>query len=292
MRSHFEYIQPRSLKEALAFLGECGSQTSILAGGTDLMIAVRNGDMAARYVMDVSRLDELRTLEAADGVLWVGAAVTYTEIMGNPQIAQWAPILAHAAGYVGSVQIRNVGTLGGNVANASPAADSVPPMIVHRARVHIQSASSEHQEPLENVIIGPYRTNLRPDELITGFALEPLGEGYNWNFQRVARRRALSVARINAAAIGRLDSRGKVEDLRLSVGSITPEPSRMTAAEEHLKGEVPNPLLIREAAEKVSKEMVHRSGMRASTEYKRPAVEGLVIKALTELFLKQSSDAQ
>ncbi len=291
MRSHFEYVQPRSLKEALAFLAERGSQTSVLAGGTDLMIAVRNGDIAAGYVMDVSQLDELRKLETADGVLWVGAAVTYTEIISSPQIAQCAPILADAAGYVGSVQIRNVGTLGGNVANASPAADSVPPMMVHRARVHIQSVSSERQEPLENVIVGPYRTSLRPDELITGFALEPLGDGYNWNFQRIARRRALSVARINAAAIGRLDSRGKVDDLRLSVGSITPEPSRMTAAEEHLKGEAPNLLLIQEAAEKVSKEMVHRSGMRSSTEYKRPAVEGLVIKALTELFIKQGSDA-
>ena len=291
MRSRFEYILPRSLKEALDFLGDHGSQTSIIAGGTDLMIAARNGDVASRYVVDVSRLEEMRTIAVTEGTLSIGAAVTYTEIVNSPQIAQWAPILAQAAGYVGSVQIRNVGTLGGNVANASPAADSVPPLLVHRARVQIRSSSSERSEPLEEVIIGPYRTTLKPGEVITRFILEPLGDEYHWNFQRIARRRALSVARMNAAVIGRLDSSGVVEELRLSVGSITPEPSRMTGAEDHLKGKVPDPLLIQEAAEKVSLEMVRRSGVRASTEYKRPAVEGLVVKALTELFIKQSCNA-
>jgi CO/xanthine dehydrogenase FAD-binding subunit len=291
MKSRFEYILPRSLKEALDFLGENGSQASIIAGGTDLMIAVRNGNLSSRYVVDVSRLEEMRTIAVTEGALSVGAAVTYTEIVNSTQIAQWAPILAQAAGCVGSVQIRNVGTLGGNVANASPAADSVPPMLVHRARAQIRSASSERSEPLEEVIIGPYRTTLKPGEVITRFILEPLGDKYRWSFQRIARRRALSVARMNAAVIGRVDSKGVVDDLRLSLGSITPEPSRMTEAEDHLKGKVPDPLLIQEAAEKVSLEMVRRSGVRASTEYKRPAVEGLVVKALTELFIKQSCNA-
>jgi CO/xanthine dehydrogenase FAD-binding subunit len=291
MRSRFEYILPRSLKEALDFLTDHGSQTSIIAGGTDLMIAARNGDVASRYVVDVSRLEEMRTIAVTDGTLSIGAAVTYTEIVNSPQICKWAPILAQAAGCVGSVQIRNVGTLGGNVANASPAADSVPPLLVHRAWVQIQSASSERIEPLEEVIIAPYRTTLKPGDVITRFILEPLGDEYRWNFQRIARRRALSVARMNAAVIGRLDSRGMVDDLRLSLGSITPEPSRMTGAEDHLKGKVPDSLLIQEAAEKVSLEMVRRSGVRASTEYKRPAVEGLVVKALTELFIKQNCNA-
>lgn len=291
MRSQFEYILPRSLKEALDFLVDHSSQTSILAGGTDLMIAARNGDVASRYVVDVSRLEEMRAIAVTEGALSIGAAVTYTEIMNSPQIAQWAPILARAAGCVGSVQIRNAGTLGGNVANASPAADSVPPMLVHGAKVQIRSASSERCEPLERVIVGPYRTSLRPGEIITRFIFEPLGDEYRWNFQRIARRRALSVARINAAAIGRLDSRGVVDDLRLSIGSITPEPSRMTSAEDHLKGKVPDPSLIQEVAEKVSQEMVRRSGVRDSTEYKRPAVEGLVVKALTELFIKQNCNA-
>jgi CO/xanthine dehydrogenase FAD-binding subunit len=284
MRSQFEYVLPRSLKDALDFLADHGSQTAVLAGGTDLMVAARNGEMAGRYVVDISRLEELRSVVVTEGVLSIGAGVTYTEIMNSPEITKCAPVLAQAARCVGSVQIRNVGTLGGNVANASPAADSVPPMLVHRAKVQIRSASSARNEPLEKVIIGPYRTSLKPGEVITRFDLEPLGAEYRWNFQRVARRRALSVARMNAAALGRLNSSGIVDDVRLSVGSITPEPGRMAEAEDHLKGKAPNLLLIHEAAEKVSQEMIRRSGLRPSTEYKRSAVEGLVVKALTELF--------
>ena len=165
--------------------------------------------------------------------------MTYTEIVNSPEIAKWAPILVQAAGCVGSVQIRNVGTLGGNVANASPAADSVPRCWSIGLGRRFGPPPRNEAEPLEEVIIGPYRTTLKPGEVITRFILEPLGDEYRWSFQRIARRRALSVARMNAAVIGRLDSRGMVEDLRLSLGSITPEPSRMTEAEDHLKGRGP-----------------------------------------------------
>lgn len=250
------------------------------------MIAIRAGDLANAFVMDISRLDELRAVEKRDGVVSIGAAVTYTEIINNNVVKEFVPLIAKAAGFVGSVQIRNVGTLGGNAANASPAADSVPPLIAHNSRVVIRSASSERVESIRDVIVGPYRTNLKPDELITAFLVEPLDDGYRHTFHRIARRRALAVARINAAAVGRIDSKGVVEDVRLSVGSITPQPCRMEAAEEHLIGRLPSEKLIREAAEKVSAEMIRQSGVRVSTEYKRPAVQGLVIKALSELFLE------
>ena len=176
--------------------------------------------------------------------------------------------------------------MGGNTANASPAADSIPPLVVHNGRVVIRSLFSERVEPIQNVIVGPYRTNLRPDELITAFLLEPLGDGHRCAFHRVARRKSLAIARINVAAIGCTDSSGTVVDLRISAGSITPQPCRMTAAEEHLIGRVPDEELIRQAAEKVSTEMIRQSGVRVTTEYKRPAVQGLVVKALSELFLE------
>lgn len=247
------------------------------------MIGVRNGNVASDYVMDVSRLEELRTITRTEETLLVGAAVTYTQIVSSREVQENAPALALAARQVGSRQIRNVGTLGGNVANASPAADSVPAMLVHNTWVRIQSAFEERVEPLEDVILGPYRTNLEPGELIVGFVLEPL-PGYRCEFQRIARRRALSVARINVAAAARFDVDGVTTDARLSVGSITPRPCRMAAAEDHLKGKIPDDKAIREAAVKVSSEMIRQSGMRSSTEYKRPAVEGLVVKTLSHVF--------
>jgi len=283
MRSRFQYFRPQTLKEALAFLASHGAETSVLAGGTDLMILIRRGEITSNFVMDISRLDELRTVQKADAAICVGAALTYTEIINDDVVNEFTPVLAEAAGYVGSVQIRNLGTLGGNAANASPAADSIPPILVHNGRVIIQSASSERIEPLQDFIAGPYRTNLKPEELITGFLLEKDVGDYRYTFQRVARRKALAVARINAAAVARLDSAGLVEDLRLSVGSITPQPMRMSSAENHLKGRRPDMATIREAAEKVTREMLRRSGVRPSTEYKQPAVEGLVIKVLSKV---------
>jgi nicotinate dehydrogenase FAD-subunit len=283
MRHGCRYLRPTSLKEALQFLGEEGSHTVVLAGGTDLMIAVRRGDVTAETILDVSRLEELRSIVNDNGRLSVGAAVTFTEIAGHPLVQEHAPVLAAAARCVGSEQIRNVGTLGGNLANASPAADSIPALIVHETLVSIENTSSSRTPLVEEVITAPYRTNLIGNELITRFLLKPLDKSSRHAFQRIARRRALAIARINAAALARTDSLGMVADLKLCVGSILPQPRRMIEAEECLIGRFPDPDLVREAAEKVSQEMVRVSGIRASTEYKRRAVEGLVTKVLGQV---------
>jgi len=285
MRSRFGYYRPGSLSEALGFLGRHGTETAIVAGGTDLMISARSGDLQCEYVLDVSRLEELRAVEVGDGVLTIGSAVTHAEIAAHPVIRELAPVLAKAANCVGSTQIRNMGTIGGNIANASPAADTVPPLMVHNARVAVKSASGDRIEPLGDFIGGPYVTMLKPGELIAKILLEPMRNGYGHSFQRIARRKALSVARMNVAAVGLTDSDGLIQELRLSVGSVTPRPCRMTAAEEVLRHNKPDKDLFWEAAEKVSHEMVRWSGIRPTTEYKRPAVEGLVYRALADLFL-------
>ena len=291
MRARFEYFRPESLISALQFLDAHGDQTSLLAGGTDLMIAARNGELKSRFVLDISRLDELNRIEKVDGLCAVGAGVTFTEISNSPEILASAPVLARAAKTVGSPQIRNLGTIGGNVANASPAADGVPPLVVLRTRAHIRSLSSERTPFVEELITAPYRTSLKPDELIVRFLIEPIPSGCRWSFQRIARRKSLAIARANAAVLASLDSQGVVEDLRLCVGSILPQPARMTTAEETLKGKIPSPELIRLASETVSSEMIRRSGIRPTTEYKKPAVEGLVIKALSETLLETKHHA-
>jgi CO/xanthine dehydrogenase FAD-binding subunit len=284
MRSAFEYIRPRTLTEALEFLKDRGNETSVVAGGTDLMIDIRKGALTSRYVLDVSRLDELRNVEFVAGKLQIGAAVTFTELIGSPAVAESAGVLAHGCRRIGSTQIRNVATLGGNVANASPAADGVTPLVVLGASAVVRSDGAERIVPVEDLISGPYRTTLKHDELIIGFRLDPLEEGTTFIFQRIARRQALAVARINVAVTARRDSDGTVKEMRMSVGSVLPSPGCMTAAEQTLIGNKPTSELIREAAQKVSHEMIRQSGDRPSMAYKKPAVEGLVIKALSELF--------
>lgn len=287
VRSRFQYFRPDNLSEALAFLEEHGKETALLAGGTDLMIKIRSGELSSRFVMDVSRVEELREVHRTRDSLNIGAAVTYTEIMDNLAVASCAPVVAKAAAHVGSLQIRNVGTPGGNVANASPAADSVPAMMIHNTWVKIQTASYTRVEPLSAVITAPYKTSLRPNELITSFILEPLPETFRCSFQRIARRRALSVARVNAAVAGMEDENGFIADVRITAGSITPSPTRQTPAEEYLTGKAPNLKLFMEAAQLVSQEMIRRSGVRPSTQYKKPAVEGLILKCLMEVFFNE-----
>jgi CO/xanthine dehydrogenase FAD-binding subunit len=287
LRSKFEYLRPDTLSEALTFLDEYGKETALLAGGTDLMIKIRSGELSARFVLDVSRIEELRQVKQTSDSLNIGSAVTYSEIIDHPSVAACAPALAGAAANVGSLQIRNVGTLGGNVANASPAADSVPAMMVHNTWVKIRNASSTRLEPLSDVIVAPYKTNLRPNELIISLILEPLPETFRWSFQRIARRQALSIARVNAAVTGGKDRSGLIAEVRISAGSITPSPARQTLAEDYLTGKTPNLKNFMEAAHLASQEMIRLSGIRSSTQYKKPAVEGLILKCLMEVFLNE-----
>jgi CO/xanthine dehydrogenase FAD-binding subunit len=284
MRSQFEYIRATSLEHALEFLANHGAQTSILAGGTDLMITVRKGELSSRYVLDVSRLRETGFITKEDGLLRIGATASFTEIIESSLVQELAPVLVSACSLIGSIQIRNTGTIGGNVANASPAADAVPPLVVHNARAVVRSGTPERIVPLDQLIVGPYRTSLGPGELITRFLLDRAEPEHRHSFQRVARRRAMAIARVNLAAVGTSDSQGRVVDVRISAGSVTPAPARMRCAEEFLLGKKPDMELIRQAAEMVSREMIHLSGIRLSTEYKKPAVEGLVKKALSEMF--------
>ncbi|AFM23150.1 FAD binding domain-containing protein [Desulfomonile tiedjei] len=284
MRSSFRYIRPNSLNEALSCLAEQGERAAVIAGGTDLSITIRKGELNKDCVVDISRLPEAKAVELADGALLLGAALTFTELIRNPLIAKHAPVLGAACRCIGSVQIRNAGTLGGNVANASPAADSVPALMVHNARVLVQSLASQRVLTLAQVVTGPYTTTLEPGEIILGFLVDLMPSTYRFSFQRIARRKALSIARANAAVLSCQSSEGKVIDFRLSVGSITPRPCRLSEAEAHLVGQIPSIRLIKEAAELVTREMIRKSGVRSSTEYKKPAVEGLVLKTITDVF--------
>jgi len=284
MRSVFHYLRPLSLTEAVSWLDIKGSDTVVLAGGTDLMPIIRRGLLDCKYVMDVSRLEALKGFEVDGDRLSIGAGITYSEIAENHDLKQYAPVLVAAARCVGSEQVRNVGTLGGNVANASPAADSIPALMAHNTRVEIARGGALQVKPLPEVVIGAYNTSLHPGDLITRFLLEPLPAPYRAVYQRIVRRKAVSIARISLAGVGRLDDAGHMKDLRLSIGSVMPQPCRLEAAEKLLAGERPAERLFQEAASLVSMQMIRRSGVRPSTKYKKPAVEGLVVRSLFELF--------
>ncbi|MCL4460078.1 MAG: xanthine dehydrogenase family protein subunit M [Chloroflexi bacterium] len=282
----FDYIKPKGLDEACNLLVTYGSQAKLLAGGTDLLVEIRDKKRefaGLRYVIDIKGIPELRVLGEDDGHLKIGACVTYRELMGSPLIKRYAPLLAEAASVVGAPQIRNRGTLGGNVVTASPAGDAIPALVALNTTLHIRNGQAEREVPLTDVFVGPYRTNLSPGDLIVYFRLPKLADGEKSCFIKLGRRKALAVSMINVAAIAKQDVQRRVVDIRIAPGSITPRPMRIRAAEELLLGKVPTRALLEEAGRITGEEMVRQSGIRASTPYKQPVVAVLVRRALEKV---------
>jgi CO/xanthine dehydrogenase FAD-binding subunit len=282
MPDEFSYLRPETLPEALEFLSQNGPDTRILAGGTDLMVDIRAGELKPGVLLDVSRLPELKVLKLDGDELSVGAAVTLHEIEKSKLLRQHAPSLNRCARTFASRQIRNVATIGGNVAHCSPCGDTLPPLVVHEAQVELAGSSGVRRIPITSVASGPYACALPAGELITRFILKPARADFA-DFQKIGRRQALAIARINLAAMVRRDRSGRIEMIRLALGSCTPTPHRMTAVEEFLLNRSPTAADLWEAGRIMAETMIATTGRRHSTVYKEPAIQGLFMRMMTPL---------
>ena len=192
-----DYIRPQGLGEALDFIKAYGPDTIILAGGTDVMVDMRSGDLNRRYLLDVGRLAELRQIKINEGKLTIGAAITIAEIGKSDIIGHNAPALQIAADKFASRQVRNIATIGGNVAHCSPCGDTIPPLLIHDAVAEVVNHQGQRVVPIEEMAGGPYHCTLRPDELITHFILKAKpGKAEFADFQKIGRRKELAIARM------------------------------------------------------------------------------------------------
>jgi CO/xanthine dehydrogenase FAD-binding subunit len=216
----FAYERPTTLADAVALLAEHGPDARILAGGTDLIIRLRDGTYAPSVVIDVKRIPELApAITQTDGALRISAGTVMTDVHDSALVQRWFPALAEAAHLVGSVQIRNRATLVGNICNASPAADTVPPLLVCDARVHTAGPAGARVIALDDFFVRSGVTTLRPGELVTAIDL-PLPSGRVGSaFQRRTRRRGHDLASVTLAVA--LDDAGTT---RLAYGSLGPRP--------------------------------------------------------------------
>jgi CO/xanthine dehydrogenase FAD-binding subunit len=277
----FDYKTPNTIREAVELLWQAEGKGKIIAGGTDLVIGLRNGDHIPQFIIDITRIEELQKIEEKNGTISIGAAVAHSEIGSSPLIKKYAEVLSDAASEIGSPQIRNLGTIGGNIINASPAADTIPPLMVLNAMGKVASKEEEKEVPLSQLFKGPYETNLKPHELLTQITFPKLPSDMRSGFIRLARRDAMAIARMSVAILLQMGKRkNKIEDIRIAVGSVTPTPQRMSAAEAFLMGKSPDEEALKRASLQVSETMIHRSGVRPSTSYKRPVVEALFIRAM------------
>jgi len=270
------YLRVTSLPEALEAKARLGRSGLVHAGGTDLVPMIRGLDQGST-ILDISAVADLAYLEKAGGKVRIGPLVTHARLAGS----RAADVLADAAASVGSPQIRAMGTVGGNVCNASPCADVVPALVACGAVLEIRSAAGERKVAIEDFLKGPYLTDLRDDEILAGIEMrDPVGA--RTAFLKLGRRNACSISRMNFAVVGWLD--GTLRDVRVAAGSVAPTARRFPEVEGILEGQVPGREVFDEAGRAMSRCMIAAAGRRWSTPYKEPVAAALTRRVLEGAF--------
>jgi CO/xanthine dehydrogenase FAD-binding subunit len=277
----FEYSSPASLTEACTLLSQSGNDARLLAGGTDVLVELRKPSAhSPKSIIDISRIAQLKGITESDDLIVIGALTTHNEVFQSKLIAQLAPLLRSAVATIGSPQIRNRGTIGGNIMNAAACADTVPPLMALNARLTLNSASGERDIALADFFVKPYVTTARVDEILSEIRFPKLGPNVRSSFVKLGRRNALSIARLSVAIVLNIDGNGQIEEARIVPGATFPSWHRVPEAEEMLVGQKPSRELFANAGKKVSESMIAHTGRRWSTEYKEPVVAVLVRRAL------------
>lgn len=282
----FVVQRPKDLPEVLTCLGKAQGETKILAGGTDLVIQLREGSVNPDTVIDISDVPELKNIKEEEGLIKIGAACSFTEIAESEIVQKYGLCLAQAASEVGSEQIRNAGTIGGNIANASPAADSMPALVVLDAWVTVLNARGEaHQVPVCQMSAGVGKNKLDAKEIITEITF-PIHD-FNWRtaFCKLGRRKALVIARINmAVAVEYDEGLDLIKDARVALGAVGTVAFRSSKAEQVLVGSAPSPELKDKFAQILSAVVEESIPNRSSMPYKKEAVQGVAYDIFDKLF--------
>jgi xanthine dehydrogenase small subunit len=273
---------PKRLFEAYELLAAghaAGAAPVPIAGGTDLMVRITGelGEPPAR-LLDLSRLEELRGIALDGGALVLGARTTYTEIRRSTLCREHVPALVECAATIGAAQIQNRGTIGGNLATASPAGDALPVFLATDATILVGGQRGERRIPAREFFPAYRRTALAPDELILHVEI-PLPAGRQVRFRKIGTRRAQAISKVVMAVAWR-DPRGAGwADVRVALGSVAPTPIRASATERVLEGRSPTPEVADRAAETLAAELTPIDDVRSTAEYRR-AVAARVLHRL------------
>ena len=277
----FDFLTPRSVEEAIALMSERESEVHILAGGTDLLLGMREGTIIPRTVMSLKKLPDFRTIDhSKESGLRLGAMVTLRQITHSTQIREHYPSLADAALLMASEQIRSLATVGGNLCNAAPSADMAPPLIALDAVVRLVGPEGERRLPLEEFFLGPGSTALDAGEMLAEIEVPPTER--KTRYMRLTPRAHMDIAVVGVAAGIQLDN-SKVRAARIVLGAVAPVPLRVRPAEAALIGK-PLALDSIEAASTIAAEECSPiSDVRGSDWYRRRMVGVLVRRALRSL---------
>lgn len=278
----FSYLRPENLAEAAAARLDNGPGAHFLAGGTDLLVRNRLKTTDLGCAIDLGGIPGLSGISLKDGQIFIGSMTRVAEIEKSDLVKSYIPVLAEAAGLLGSPQVRNLATIGGNLCNGSPSADLTPPLLVLGATLSIFSSRGEKTLGLEEFFLGPSRTILLPDEILTGIAIPLPPEGVRLAFLKHSLKRSMDIALVNVAAMVSL-SGNTCTDSKIILGAVAPTPMRARGAEAAIMGTVLDEEHIIKAAEAAAGECSPISDLRCSAEYRRELVRVLVGRTLQSL---------
>jgi aerobic carbon-monoxide dehydrogenase medium subunit len=268
--NRFDYHVPASLDETFGLLDKLGEDARLVAGGTALIILMKQNLVRPAALVSLARVPGLSGVATENGGVRIGATTTHRAVETSEPVRSRLPVLAETMRRVATMRIRNVGTLGGNLAHADPNQDPPVTLIALGASVELAAAGGERTVPVEEFFSDYYETVLRPGELVKAIHVPGLPARAGAVYQKFLPRTADDYATVAVAAVVSLDESGeRCQDLRLALGSVGPTPVRARAAEAVLRGQVPTPEAIREAAAAVAAEVDPITDIRGSADYKR-----------------------
>ena len=279
---NFDYTAPTSLTEAVQAFGQAGDKARALAGGTDIIDQIRVGRRTPELLIDTKRVPEMMVFDRdGDGSLHIGAALPLARIRDDDHVKATFPALATASGLVGAVQIQNRATLGGNVGNAAPSGDTIPPLIVLGGTVVIAGPRGTREEPVANIFAGPGQMTLQPDECLVEFRVPAPASNSSSYYVRFIPRAEMDIAVVGVGVSMTLNGGGQIDDVNIVLASVAPTPVRATDAEDVLRGESLTESLAREAGERAERAASPISDVRGSADYRRELTKVLTRRAVT-----------
>jgi carbon-monoxide dehydrogenase medium subunit len=280
----FDYLEPKTIDEACSLLAQYKEKARVIAGGTDLLVSMKKREISPQYLVNIKAIPGLDSIvySQKEG-LRLGALTTLYEIESSPIIRERFPILADAAHQTGTPHIRNVGTVGGNLCNAAPSADTAPPLIALQAKVKIRGLQGERTVALEDFFLGPGQSVLQAGEILTEI-LVPSPPAYTRGiYLKLPARTIIDIAVAAVAAVITLDAKGRtVVDARLVLGAVAPTPIRADIAEDIIRGKAIEDKLIETAARAAAQQAKPISDVRGSADYRKEMVRVLVSQAIRQ----------
>jgi CO/xanthine dehydrogenase FAD-binding subunit len=277
--NQLDYIAPLTLSDGCKLMDTYRKSAAVIAGGTDLLVRMRAGLVQPERLVDL-RLLELNYIKSEDGKIIIGACTTHAEIIDSEVIAEHLPALAAACAEIGGPPIRNRGTIGGNLANASPAADTAPPLLAYDAEVVLATETGKRTLPIADFFIGPGKTILEPGELLMEVHIPEPPPHTAAAFVKVGKRKAMAIAVVSVAVRITLAKDGRIAGARIALGSVAPTPIRVISAEQTLRGNVLSEELIEKTAEETRRMASPISDLRAPADYRSKMVGVYTRRAL------------